>query len=337
MFSFGLQLVVILIVIAGIIAYVGDYLGTKIGKRRLTLLGFRPHHTAIFITIISGILIALITFTVILSFSQEARTAFFGLEKLRKELSQKSLQLEQKVEEINKIDIELSSAHANLEKARKEIAQLEKARNKLSRQIEVSRKGKILFNVGEILLTSVVTAGPEKEKLEGGLRQILSAADAYVRTFGANKQEHLIYISPDNFNLALESLEKNQGENIAQVLVLQNTLFGEIVPVHFSIYPNRVIYKSGAVIAKRVIPPSLSTSEIEREIRQLLALTHQSALQAGVIPDASGSVGSIPYNQISSLAKKVSAYKQEVRVESQAKKDIYSLGPLEVELKLFYQ
>ena len=337
MFSFGLQLVVILVVIAGIIAYVGDYLGTKIGKRRLTLLGVRPRYTAIFITIISGILIAIVTLMVVLSLSQEARTAFFGLEKLRKELNEKSLQIEQKVAEINRIDIDLSSAKVNLEKARGEIARLEKTRNKLSLQIEASRKGKILFNVGEALLTSVITAGPEKEKLEAGLRQVLSAADAYVRTFGENKNEHLIYISPENFNQALENLEKNKGENIIRVLVLQNTLFGEIVPVHFSLSPNQMIYKSGATIAARMLPPALSPLDIEREIRLLLSLTHQTALRAGVLPDPSGSVGSIPYTQISALAKKISGYKREIRVESQAKKDIYNLGPLEVELKLFYQ
>jgi len=54
--------VLLLLVVAGTIAYTGDLIGRRLGKRRLTIFGLRPRHTAVLLTIISGGLIALLTF-----------------------------------------------------------------------------------------------------------------------------------------------------------------------------------------------------------------------------------------------------------------------------------
>ena len=58
-------LIFVLIVISGLIAVAGDWVGLKIGKKRITIFGLRPHYTAIFITIITGILITSITISIL--------------------------------------------------------------------------------------------------------------------------------------------------------------------------------------------------------------------------------------------------------------------------------
>ncbi|MDY6086481.1 MAG: DUF3084 domain-containing protein, partial [Succiniclasticum sp.] len=37
----------LLAVIGGIIAYIADKLGSKIGKKRMTVFGLRPHNTSV--------------------------------------------------------------------------------------------------------------------------------------------------------------------------------------------------------------------------------------------------------------------------------------------------
>ena len=49
--------------VCGFIAYWGDVLGRRMGKRRLSLFGLRPRHTAIVTTTITGMLIAILTIT----------------------------------------------------------------------------------------------------------------------------------------------------------------------------------------------------------------------------------------------------------------------------------
>src|SRR5205823_2006214 len=57
--AFGILL---LLVLCGFIAYIGDLLGRRLGKKRLSIFGLRPKHTAILLTIVTGVLIATVTF-----------------------------------------------------------------------------------------------------------------------------------------------------------------------------------------------------------------------------------------------------------------------------------
>ena len=57
----GLKILVIIAIMGGLIAYMGDKLGTKVGKRRMSLFGLRPKHTSIIVTIVTGLLVAAAT------------------------------------------------------------------------------------------------------------------------------------------------------------------------------------------------------------------------------------------------------------------------------------
>ena len=75
----GLLVVVIIIVLAGAIAYVGDRVGHQVGRKRLTLFGLRPKYTSTIVAVGTGMLIALIVTLGALAASSYVRTAFFRL------------------------------------------------------------------------------------------------------------------------------------------------------------------------------------------------------------------------------------------------------------------
>ena len=100
---------------------------------------------------------------------------------------------------------------------------------------------------------------------------------------------------------------------------------------------NQVIYKAGDVIAETNISASLSAPEIEQKIKKLLSLTHEEAKTAGVIPDVSGTVGSVAYSKIFDLAKKIKTNQKRVLLKTLAKHNTYTVSPLEVDFKIFYQ
>ena len=54
----GVTLVLSILILGGVIATIGDRLGTKIGKARLSLFGMRPKKTAVAITILTGTIIS---------------------------------------------------------------------------------------------------------------------------------------------------------------------------------------------------------------------------------------------------------------------------------------
>ncbi|HEU4754029.1 MAG TPA: DUF3084 domain-containing protein [Armatimonadota bacterium] len=55
-------IILLLLALCGFIAYIGDLLGRRFGKRRLSIFGLRPKHTAILLTVATGVLIAAFTF-----------------------------------------------------------------------------------------------------------------------------------------------------------------------------------------------------------------------------------------------------------------------------------
>lgn len=96
----GLGPVLIILVIAGGVAYVGDRVGHQVGRRRLTLFGIRPRYTSTIIAVATGVVIALVVTLVAIFASQEVKTAFFRLSALNSQISalqQRQQQLEAKV------------------------------------------------------------------------------------------------------------------------------------------------------------------------------------------------------------------------------------------------
>lgn len=83
---FGAQLILILVIMGGAIAFLGDKLGSKIGKKRLTIFGLRPHYTSILMTIITGVAVAAATMGILMVSSTSVRTALFGMEKIKTEI-----------------------------------------------------------------------------------------------------------------------------------------------------------------------------------------------------------------------------------------------------------
>jgi hypothetical protein len=84
----GSGTVLLIMIVAGGIAYVGDRVGHQVGRRRLTLFGIRPRYTSTIVAIGTGMLIALSVTLVALLLSREVRTAFFRMNQITTRISQ---------------------------------------------------------------------------------------------------------------------------------------------------------------------------------------------------------------------------------------------------------
>jgi len=130
----GIRLIIIMAIVGGLIAYIADKMGSKIGKKRMSIFGLRPKHTSILLTVLSGIVISVLTIIVMAIASQSARTALFGMDKLQKELRQ-----------LNKDKVvaaeALSSAKLQVDEQNKLIGQLdEKIKESTARNSAIEQK-----------------------------------------------------------------------------------------------------------------------------------------------------------------------------------------------------
>src|SRR5690606_8633963 len=97
---YGVRLILILAVLGGISAYLGDRIGLRVGRRRLTLFGLRPKHTSVLITILTGILIVAVSLAVLSIASEDVRTALFRMRELQEALQTTRMQYEGVAEEL---------------------------------------------------------------------------------------------------------------------------------------------------------------------------------------------------------------------------------------------
>jgi hypothetical protein len=96
----GIGNVFFVMLIAGAVAYVGDRVGHKVGRQRLSLFGMRPRYTSTIVAIATGMVIALVVTLVAIFASEQVKTAFFRLNSLNQqitEMTRRERDLEKKV------------------------------------------------------------------------------------------------------------------------------------------------------------------------------------------------------------------------------------------------
>lgn len=118
-----------LVVLSGLIAFIGDKIGMKMGKKRVSLFGLRPRYSSIIITILTGVLIAVLSITILLGVYSELRNALFNinevlnrLERLDEELAERDKQLSERDQKLAARDEELSKLQQEIEARESEIA-----------------------------------------------------------------------------------------------------------------------------------------------------------------------------------------------------------------------
>jgi uncharacterized protein (DUF3084 family) len=113
-FMSGIQLVIGLISAGGAIAYFGDRIGMKVGRKRLTLFGLRPKHTSIIITIVTGGLIAGASIGLLLTVSRDVRNSLFRMKEIQTELRQNRQALLESHTQLKELEATVAEQRADL-------------------------------------------------------------------------------------------------------------------------------------------------------------------------------------------------------------------------------
>ena len=314
-----------LIIISGLIAFVGDWIGLKVGKKRVSIFGLRPHYTAVFITIISGILIAAITVAVLTISSNDVRTALFGMEELKQKLSdlsreveirniqlssmkedlqQKSSQLQEIEEKYRKLSEDIKEKTVQLEELISIRQELIKEKEKLTEEIEDLnatikalysgiawiREGEVIFGSNEQIALTVVQGGKSIGETREELIEFLNEASDKVLAMGAKKDERtnqVFIIAQKEFEDIIEKIYNSDTgkEWVVRLLSSLNVIKGEPIVAHFSLTENKLVFQVDEVIISEEIKSSKVPGEVEKELLTLLRKVNILAVEKGIIPD----------------------------------------------------
>lgn len=122
-------LILAVLFLGGLIAALGDRLGTKVGKARLRLFNLRPRQTAVVVTVLTGTLIAASTLGILFALSKNLRQGVFMIDEIRTQERQARI-------ELNRVSDEKISVEQELERAKREQTAIRERLNQLNQNYQ---------------------------------------------------------------------------------------------------------------------------------------------------------------------------------------------------------
>ena len=172
----GLIFIIFLLMLGGLIATLGDVLGSKIGKARFSIFKLRPKKTAILITIFTGSLISASSLSLMILVNRQLRVGLFRLGDLQKKLQESKQVLMPLKEEREKLENKIKAKE-------NEFKQLEK-------NLIALRSGKFVIRSGQSLTISEITSS-SKEDINTQLEKIIINANKYTHKIVKPKSKEI--------------------------------------------------------------------------------------------------------------------------------------------------
>jgi len=292
----GWLLILALLLLGGVLSTLGDRLGSKVGKARLSLLGMRPRRTAVVITVLTGSLISAISLGLMLLVSDRLRTGLFELDQLERRLRDGREALERSQRELGAAEqdraqarTQLGMVEAQAQALRKELAplqeqrrQLELERDRLTQEIG-SKDADIRRNREELAkLNSRINAGAkELQQLESNLIA-LRRGDVVISSGQPLEIAKVRIERPDQAKLVIEALLRQTNAN-----VYQRVLPGQAPNRQILLVPRSDITKLEGILSKpgEWVVSLISAANVLKGERQVVAFPdvrrNQQVVKAG--------------------------------------------------------
>lgn len=193
---FWVLLLTAVAMLGGGIAYVGDSVGRRVGRKHLRLFGLRPKTTGLVVAVLSGVLVALVTVSAVALLARSTVNDALRAQEIRQELNSVKKQFSSTAAEYTQTKADLAGAKTEREKLtsdlERERGQLQLKQTELTAttalngrlnqkvfDLETEQKAvnaRIALKTSELTRLSAKSAGLQQQRLE---------SSAKIRTLGA--------------------------------------------------------------------------------------------------------------------------------------------------------
>ena len=331
----GILIFCVLAVMGGLIAFLGDKIGSKVGKKRISLFGMRPKHTSILVTVLTGIMIAAMTIGVLSALSENVRTALFGMEQLQGELSRLGSEVQQKNAELERSKAQLAEQTTEYnhmtERVRETNTQLALAQEQESymrAQLQVAEEA---YRKAQADVHASAEEIAQLETMRGELTENIQKLDAEAERLRTNivslREGQVIFrvgqilssavveshLNADQARQVLAEKASAELQNSAQkklvrVVAAGNIIYGEPAWVDFVIHDDLLLYRQGETVYATDLSAYSGRANVEMRVLQFLQDVNQHATQKGVLPDPlTGTVGQVDGLQLFNTIQEIAA------------------------------
>ena len=274
----GYTLILAILILGGIIATLGDRIGTKVGKARLSMFNLRPRDTATLVTIATGGMISASTLGILLLLSGQLRDGLFRLESIRSELSSSQ-------EQKQKIETELNAAKNEQEKAKQRLAEINKflveAVRKQSETQALLQTVESKFQKADEelkkasqqeadLLSRVQNLTKEQESLQTESNQLKQEKERISGELAnISRDRETLKQKVDESEQRLAAIEKQRSDLTTEIASLETAREQLIVSLEALRKGNVAIF-ADQILSIGVVRPNLSKAELRQATIQLI-------------------------------------------------------------------
>jgi len=297
----GWLLILSLLILGGILSTLGDRLGTRVGKARLSIFKLRPKSTAVLITVFTGSIISAISFAIMVAFNSQLRVGLFELEDIQAKITER-----------------------------------EKELKKLEKNLYALRSGDVVISSGQSLLTKTIKIDKPDDiynEIESILQQANLNAFNLAKT-NNSKYRRILLVRKDHIE-KLERIIADKRSWVVNIKSAGNILRGENYVYAFpEVILNKNITRKGEIIASENISLSQSDSEsIRRKIKLLLSSTLAEVKRRGSL----SSELTVNATQINNIGKiLVRREKGDIQIIAKAIDNSQSADKVSISLELKY-
>ena len=296
----GIYLIVVMVIVGGIIAFVGDKLGTKIGKKRLSMFGLRPRHTSMIVTVVTGSLITGLSIGTMAFISQDVRTALFGMEELNAAMASTKKTLDEVTDELFRVNDEYKKSDAALNASKEEISALKSEQEELLAESEELKLGNEQLAAEKEELTA------QNENLENNNKQLT---------------EFNLTLTADNEKLSADKVElEEHTKNLREGLIAMRE--GDIA------------FRAGEILSAGVLQGGQSIEETTDDINRLIDTASRNIAERFGEEVGKSSVW-IYQPEVHDIIEKISSSNQEVILRVTAAGNLVRGEPVRTRLNIF--
>ena len=342
------------------LSVLGDSLGSKYGKKRMSVFGLRPKHTSRLITALTGAMIALGILVVMSVLSQDVRTALFGMKILKQQMYDLQFQLTQSEANAQQARNSLAEASASLdltsfelnsmkndqlilEMQRDELQSSLKLMREESRQlrdeIKSLRSEAIALSANVLLGQRAFEPGMTREEIITSLNTLKQQVRLNVLSMISNQSFTRMRNIPVEFDAEVEAalIEELVSTDVRQyvrALSGENYVFGENlrIMVRLETGTSIIVYPDGSPVYRKFFRND-TAAKSEEIMHVFLRELREKALHDGILPEpATNNVGTLDGEAFFSAVETLAGIDEPVIISATASGDIYTEGPVVIDI-----
>ena len=345
------------------LAVLGDSLGSKYGKKRISLFGLRPKRTSQLITALTGAFIAVGILSVMSVFSQDVRTALFGMKLLRQQMYDLQFQLNRSEENTAEMRASLAEASANLEltgfeldSMRNDKLILEQEKEELEASLKIMREESeqlkqdlkamkseaIALSANVLLAQTAFEPGLTREEIAASLNALKQQVRLNVLSIISNQSFTRLRDIPINFDPEIEAalideLASSDIRQYVRALSGENYTLGENLKINVLLQngPSVITYRSGEPVYRKFFTNDRDASKTTPEeiLHVFLRELRNKVIADGVLPAPStNNVGTLDGEAFFNTVEELSSITEPVIISAIASGDIYTEGPVVINI-----